>query len=135
VTIPIGDARPGIVVPSLAVAPPEEGNVVLVVDVKGLARERVVQVGMRTPDGGIELRNGVAEGELMVVRGIEPLTEGAPVAVKSTLTLEQALRTASPPDDSEAAVPVPAGSGSASATGSGSAAGSGGGRRHGQGAP
>lgn len=99
VTIPIGDARPGIVVPSLAVAPTEEGNVVFVVDDKGFARERVVTVGMRTPEGGIELRSGVAEGETMVVRGIEPLTEGAPVAVKSTLTLEQALRTVPPPEE------------------------------------
>ncbi len=72
---------------------------------------------MRTPDGGIELRSGVNVGELMVVRGIEPLTEGAPVAVKSTLTLEQALRAQPSPDETEAPAarppspPAPAGSG------------------------
>jgi multidrug efflux pump subunit AcrA (membrane-fusion protein) len=103
VTIPIGDARPGIVVPSLAVTPTEEGNVVYVVDDKGFAHAHVVTLGMRTPDGGVELRSGVQPGDLMVVRGVEPLSDGAPVAIKSTTTLEAALH-----------------AGSAAATGSGS---------------
>jgi RND family efflux transporter MFP subunit len=116
VTIPIGEARKGIVVPSLAVAPTEQGNVVYVVDEKKLAHARVVQLGMRTPEGGVELRSGVAAGELMVVRGIEPLSEGAPVAVKQTLTLEQAT--------AAAADPAPAG-GDPGDAGPGAAAGSG----------
>lgn len=126
VTIPIGDARPGIVVPSLAVSPTEEGNVVYVVDDKGFARARRVVLGMRTPDGGVELRSGVAVGDVMVVRGVEPLSDGAPVVVKSTLSLEQALRTEAAPETAAepeptpppAPAPAPARAGSAAAKGS-----------------
>jgi len=95
VTIPIGEARQGIVVPSLGVAPTEEGNVVFVVDDKNIAHARIVELGMRTPEGGVELRRGVSAGDVMVIRGIEPLTEGAPVKIKEKLTLEQAT---APPD-------------------------------------
>lgn len=92
VTIPIGNARPGIVVPSLAVKPSEKGNIVYIVDDKGIAHERVVEEGMHTPDGGVELRQGVNAGEKMVVRGIDPLSDGAPVKVNSTLTLDQVMQ-------------------------------------------
>jgi len=118
VTIPIGEARPGIVVPSLAVAPTEAGNVVYIVDDKNVARPRVVTLGMRTPEGGVELRSGVAAGDVMVVRGIEPLTDGAPVKIKAKLTLEQATSAAA----AEAAAGAPregsAGLGSGSDSGS-----------------
>lgn len=92
VTIPIGTARPGIVVPSLAVKPSEKGNIVYVVDDKSIAHERVVEEGMHTPDGGVELKQGVSSGETLVVRGIDPLSDGAPVKVNSTMTIEQALQ-------------------------------------------
>lgn len=90
VTVPVGSARAGIVVPSLAVQPTEKGNVVYIVDDKHIAHARVVELGMHTPEGGVELTRGAAAGELMVVRGIEPLTDGAPVKIASTLTLEAA---------------------------------------------
>ncbi len=92
VSVPIGTARPGIVVPALAVQPTEKGNIVYVVDDKGIAHAKVVELGMHTPDGGVELTRGVAEGDMVVVRGIDPLTDGAPVKVQSTMTLEQALK-------------------------------------------
>jgi RND family efflux transporter MFP subunit len=95
VTVPVGNARQGIVVPSLAVQPTEKGNIVYVVDGQHIAHARVVQLGMHTADGGVELTRGVAAGELLVVRGIEPLSDGAPVKIGSTLTLEAA--TARPP--------------------------------------
>jgi multidrug efflux pump subunit AcrA (membrane-fusion protein) len=88
--VPVGDAREGIVVPSLAVSPTEKGNVVYVVDDKMIAHQKVVETGMHTADGSIEITRGVAAGDLLVVRGIEALTEGAPVRVASTMTLEQA---------------------------------------------
>jgi RND family efflux transporter MFP subunit len=90
VTVPIGDARKGIVVPSLAVQPTEKGSVVFVIDDKNIAHARVVTLGMHTPEGGVELTRGVKEGEIIAVRGIEPLNDGAPVKVGSHLTLEQA---------------------------------------------
>jgi RND family efflux transporter MFP subunit len=92
VTVPIGDARQGIVVPSLAVQPTEKGNVVYVVDDKNIAHAKIVQLGMHTAEGGVELTRGVAAGDLMVVRGIDPLTDGAPVKVSAKRTLEEALK-------------------------------------------
>jgi membrane fusion protein, multidrug efflux system len=142
VTVPIGNARQGIVVPSLAVQPTEKGNVVYVVDDKHIAHARVVQLGMHTSDGGVELTRGVAAGELMVVRGIEPLTDGAPVKLASTLTLEAATARPAAAGSGAGSAPVPGGSPpAAGAPGSGSAAapdtagpepaaGSGSGRRH-----
>ena len=112
VTVPIGDARQGIVVPSLAVQPTEKGNVVYVVDVvggKSIAHQKVVEEGMHTATGGIELTRGVSAGELLVVNGIDPLTDGAPVKIDHTLTMDEADA-------------VGAGSGSGSDSGSGSAA-------------
>ena len=94
VSIPVGEARQGIVVPSLAVAPTEQGNMVYVVDAKHQVHARIVELGMRTPEGGVELRSGVQAGDTMVIRGIEPLTDGAPVKIKSTTTLEQAAQDA-----------------------------------------
>jgi RND family efflux transporter MFP subunit len=90
VTVPIGNARKGIVVPSLAVQPTEKGSTVFVIDDKNIAHARIVQLGMHTPTGGVELTRGVQEGEVIAVRGIEPLTEGAPVKIGSHLTMEQA---------------------------------------------
>lgn len=140
VTVPVGNARQGIVVPSLAVQPTEKGNVVYVVDDKHIAHARVVQLGMHTSDGGVELTRGVAAGELMVVRGIEPLSDGAPVKIGSTLTLEAATRPAAaagsgggaaPPGDSPPAAGAGPGSADAPAGAPGPepAAGSGSGHR------
>lgn len=128
VTVPIGDARQGIVVPSLAIQPTEKGNVVYVVDDKSIAHAKVVQLGMHTAEGGVELTRGVTAGELMVMRGIDPLTEGAPVKVSAKLTLEQALKPQVAPADT---APVPgAGSGSAAGAEPGSGTGSASGPRH-----
>lgn len=92
VSVPIGDARQGIVVPSLAVQPTDKGNVVYIVDDKNIVHQRVVATGMHTSDGGIELTRGVAAGELLVVRGIDPLSDGAPVKINSKTTLEEASK-------------------------------------------
>jgi RND family efflux transporter MFP subunit len=109
VTVPVGTARPGIVVPSLAVQPTEKGNTVYVVDPQQhVVHARVVQLGMHTGDGGVELTRGVSAGELLVVHGIDPLSEGAPVKIQATLSLDQASAASS-------------GSGSGAEVGSGSA--------------
>jgi RND family efflux transporter MFP subunit len=109
VTVPIGTARPGIVVPSIAVQPTEKGNVVYTVDDKGIAHAKSVEIGMHTAEGGVELTRGVTEGEKIVVRGIDPLSDGAPVKVGSTISLEDAMK---PP--ASAPPPEPAGAGSGS---------------------
>ncbi len=124
VMVPLGASRDAIVVPSLAVAPSEKGNLVYTVDDKNIAHAHVVELGMHTADGGVELTRGVKVGDVLVVRGIEPLSEGAPVSVGSKITLEEAakLPTAdagvpnaptAPIDDGSAAQPA-AGDGSGS---------------------
>ncbi|HEX4419146.1 MAG TPA: efflux RND transporter periplasmic adaptor subunit [Kofleriaceae bacterium] len=90
VTVPVGAARKAIVVPSLAVQPTEKGNVVYIVDDKHIVHAKVVELGMHTADGEVELTRGVTAGELIVVRGIDPLTDGAPVKLGSTISLEAA---------------------------------------------
>jgi RND family efflux transporter MFP subunit len=90
VSVPIGDARPAIVVPSLAVQPTSSGNVVFVVDEKNVAHQRSVQLGMYTPDGGVEITQGLKAGEQLVVEGFEALSEGAPVKIATRTTLQAA---------------------------------------------
>ena len=74
--------------PSIAVQPTDSGNVVYTVDDKNVAHLRKVQLGMYTPEGGVEITSGVAAGDLLVVEGYEALTEGAPVQIKSRTTVE-----------------------------------------------
>jgi RND family efflux transporter MFP subunit len=115
VNVPIGDARPAIVVPSLAVQPTATGNIVYTVDDKNVAHVKNVQLGMYTPDGAVEITTGLAVGDLLVVQGFEALTEGAPVKVSQKVTLPEAIAQAA-----AAASGAPAPSGSAAPHSSGS---------------
>jgi multidrug efflux system membrane fusion protein len=114
VNVPIGDARQGIVVPSLSVQPTANGNVVYTVDSGNIAHVKNVTLGMHTPEGGVEITQGLALGDLLVVRGFEPLSEGAPVLVSDRTTLDALQGDAGPPgatggaDDGGAAVAAPA---------------------------
>ena len=80
ITIPVGSASSAPVVPETAVRPSERGFLAYVVQ-GGLAHERVLVLGMRTADGRVEVRHGLAPGESLVVRGAEALREGAAVRV------------------------------------------------------
>jgi RND family efflux transporter MFP subunit len=100
VSVPIGDARDAIVVPTMSVQPTEKGNVVYVIDEKNIAHAKVVELGMHTPDGNVEVTRGVNEGEQVVVRGIEPLTDGAPVKVTDHTTLDALKDGGAPPSGS-----------------------------------
>jgi multidrug efflux system membrane fusion protein len=88
VDVPVGSARQAIVVPTIAVQPTEKGNVVYVVDQKNIAHLREVGLGMHTPEGGVEVTTGLQPGEILVARGFEPLTEGAPVKITERTTLQ-----------------------------------------------
>jgi multidrug efflux system membrane fusion protein len=88
VNVPIGDARQGIVVPSLSVQPTDKGNVVYTVDSGNIAHLKSVTLGMHTPEGGVEITQGLVAGDLLVVRGFEPLSEGAPVLISDRTTLD-----------------------------------------------
>jgi hypothetical protein len=106
VTIPVGAARPGIVVPQIAVTPTDKGKVVYIVDSNNVAHQKVVETGMHTANGGIEVTRGVNVGDLLVVAGADPLSEGASVSVKTKTTLQAALD-ASAASGSGAALPDP----------------------------
>ena len=59
-------------------APSERGFLSFVVEA-GKAKERILKLGMRTADGLVEVKSGVAAGEQIVVRGAEALSDGASV--------------------------------------------------------
>jgi membrane fusion protein (multidrug efflux system)/multidrug efflux system membrane fusion protein len=58
----------------------EKGFLAYVVDGE-VARERILTLGQRTPDGAVEVKSGLTLGERLVVRGAEALREGASVRV------------------------------------------------------
>jgi len=45
----------------------------------GVAHEQVIELGMRTADGKVEVKRGLAIGDQLVVRGAEALHEGSQV--------------------------------------------------------
>jgi multidrug efflux system membrane fusion protein len=80
VTVPIGNRGDAPVIPMTAVRPSERGFLAYVVD-GNVARERVLDLGLRTAQGLVEVRSGLASGELLVVRGAEALRDGAQVKI------------------------------------------------------
>jgi len=80
VRVPVGAAVDAPVVPQTAIRPSERGFLAYVVE-DDTARERIVTLGLRTPDGLVEIRSGIALGEEVVVRGAESLRDGAAVRV------------------------------------------------------
>ena len=77
VSVPVGKvAAP--VIPQTAIRPSERGFLAYVVN-GDTAEERVVELGLRTADGQVEVRKGLRIGEELVVRGAEALRTGAKV--------------------------------------------------------
>lgn len=70
--------RPAI--PESAIRPSERGFVAFVVK-DGKAQERILALGLRTADGRVEVKEGLAPGEMLVTRGAEALRDGAAVKV------------------------------------------------------
>jgi len=80
VAVPVETRGERPVVPQTAVRPSERGFIAFVVE-GDKARERVLELGMRTADGRVEVREGLKAGETLVVRGGEALRDGATVKV------------------------------------------------------
>ncbi|KFE70483.1 putative RND efflux membrane fusion protein [Hyalangium minutum] len=80
VSVPVDTSKGAPVVPQTAVRPSERGFLAYVVE-DGRARERVLELGLRTADGLVEVREGLKPGEQLVVRGAEALKDGAVVRV------------------------------------------------------
>ena len=80
VTVPIGSTRLSPVIPQTAIRPSEKGFLAFTVN-DGVAKERILTLGMRTADGQVEVREGLNAGETLVIRGAEALRDGAKVKV------------------------------------------------------
>jgi RND family efflux transporter MFP subunit len=82
VTVPVGENAQALAISETSIRPTERGFVSFVVE-NGVARERIVELGLRTPDGLVEVVKGLRSGEMLVVRGGEALREGAKVRVSA----------------------------------------------------
>jgi multidrug efflux system membrane fusion protein len=80
VSVPVGSVTNSPVIPQTAVRPSERGFLAYVIQ-GGVARERVLELGLRTAEGLVEVRSGLAPAESLVVRGAEALREGSAVRV------------------------------------------------------
>ncbi|NMO13700.1 efflux RND transporter periplasmic adaptor subunit [Pyxidicoccus fallax] len=80
VAVPVETRGGSPVVPQTAVRASEKGFLAYVVE-GDKARERVLELGMRTADGRVEVRDGLKAGETLVVRGGEALRDGVAVRI------------------------------------------------------
>jgi multidrug efflux system membrane fusion protein len=80
ITVPVSSAASAPVVPVSAVRPSERGFIAYVVE-GDKAVERILTLGMRSPDGRVEVLSGLKGGESLVIRGAEALSNGVSVRV------------------------------------------------------
>ena len=80
VTIPVGSSATATVAPETAIRPSEKGFLAYVVR-DGVAEERILTLGLRTADGMVEVKSGLAAEDSLVIRGAEALRNGAKVRV------------------------------------------------------
>jgi len=90
VTVFVGNKPKALVIPQLAIRPTERGFLAFVVESvvennveRKIARERVLQLGLRTVDGLVEVQKGLNPNEMLVIRGAEALREGSLVSVQT----------------------------------------------------
>jgi len=119
VTVDVDGARNVVAVPRTAVRPSEHGFLAYVVE-DGVAHERTLSLGMNTRDGWVEVRDGLKPGDKLVIRGAEPLSDGAKVTAKDgvpTASTGFADSSATPVDSPPPAPAAPSSSASAGAPG------------------
>jgi RND family efflux transporter MFP subunit len=80
INVPVASSTAAPVIPISAVRPTERGFVAFVVE-GDKAVERILTLGMRSPDGRVEVLSGLQGGESLVVRGGEALQNGVTVRI------------------------------------------------------
>lgn len=80
VSVAVGSEDAVTLIPEFAVRASEFGFIVFVVE-NGVAKQRSVTLGPRTDDKQMQVKSGLAPGELVVLRGAQALRDGAPVKV------------------------------------------------------
>ncbi len=78
VAVDVGATRDAPIIPRFATRATDHGYVTYVIE-NDVAQERVVTLGMSTKDGWVEVRTGLKDGDQIVVRGAEALSNGARV--------------------------------------------------------
>ncbi|MGE6759043.1 efflux RND transporter periplasmic adaptor subunit [Corallococcus interemptor] len=81
VSVPVESRGDSPVIPQTAIRPSERGFLAFVVT-DNKARERILELGLRTPDGRVEVKEGLKPGETLVVRGAEALRDGVAVRIE-----------------------------------------------------
>jgi membrane fusion protein, multidrug efflux system len=87
VSADIGATRDAVMIPRAATRATDHGYVVYVVP-GNAAVEKTVTLGMNTKDGWVEVRSGLSAGELLVVRGVESMANGALVKAAKVDSLD-----------------------------------------------
>jgi membrane fusion protein, multidrug efflux system len=80
VAVEVARAGASIVVPEGALLPTEKGFVAFV-EKDGKASRRLVQLGLHTKAGQVEILDGLAAGERLLVHGAQSLDDGVPVEI------------------------------------------------------
>ncbi|RYZ42494.1 MAG: efflux RND transporter periplasmic adaptor subunit [Myxococcaceae bacterium] len=83
VSVPVETRGGSPVIPQTAIRPSERGFLAFVVT-DNKARERILELGLRTSDGRVEVKEGLKPGESLVVRGAEALRDGVAVRVSES---------------------------------------------------
>jgi multidrug efflux system membrane fusion protein len=78
IVVPVSSDRTAPVIPQTAIRASDRGFIAYVVE-NDAAAERILQLGMRTADGQVEVLSGLKSGERLVIRGAEALRNGAPI--------------------------------------------------------
>jgi multidrug efflux system membrane fusion protein len=99
VTVDVGATRDAPVIPRIATRATDHGYIVWVAN-GDVAEERVSKLGISSKDGWVEVRSGLAAGDVIVVHGGEALTTGARVRASRVTSLDASAPEAPPPDAS-----------------------------------
>jgi membrane fusion protein, multidrug efflux system len=78
IVVPVSSERTAPVIPQTSIRPSDRGFIAFVVE-NGAAVERILNLGMRTADGQVEVLSGLKPGEMLVIRGSEALRDGVTV--------------------------------------------------------